>query len=109
MHYWGIINSENERQAARVAAEKTDPAIVASIVTSLAALADARLDAASLTAYYGAASPVSNDTIEVAYLDGNQAPTLEQQGGWAVDGTEFKVRMDASAKALDWKTLQRNG
>jgi hypothetical protein len=34
---------------------------------------------------------------------------MEQQQGWNVDGVEFKVRLDASAKALDWKTMQRNG
>lgn len=72
-------------------------------------VSDGRLDDASTSIYYGAADPAMHDTVVVDYLDGNQAPTLEQQGGWAVDGTEFKVRMDASAKALDWKTLQRNG
>lgn len=70
---------------------------------------DARLDDASTSIYYGAADPGMHDTVVVDYLDGNQAPTLEQQTGWAVDGAEFKVRMDAAAKALDWKTLQRNG
>ena len=70
---------------------------------------DARLDDASTSIYYGVADPAMHDTVVVDYLDGNQAPTLEQQGGWAVDGVEFKVRMDASAKALDWKTMQRTG
>lgn len=71
-------------------------------------IADARLDSNSLTAWYGAASPVSNDTIEVAYLDGNQAPTLEQQGGWDVDGVEFKVRIDAGVSPLDFRGLAKN-
>jgi ATP-dependent protease ClpP protease subunit/phage major head subunit gpT-like protein len=80
-----------------------------SVRNTFEVVSDARLDDASTTIYYGAADPAMHDTVVVDYLDGNQAPTLEQQGGWAVDGTEFKVRMDASAKALDWKTLQRNG
>lgn len=71
-------------------------------------IADARLDSSSLTAWYGAASPVVNDTIEVAYLDGNQAPTLEQQGGWTVDGVEFKVRIDAGVSPLDFRGLAKN-
>lgn len=71
-------------------------------------VADARLDAASTTAWYGAADPDVNDTIEVNYLDGNQAPYLEQRGGWNVDGAEFKVRIDAGVSALDWRTLAKN-
>lgn len=72
-------------------------------------VSDARLDDASTSIWYGAADPAMHDTVVVDYLDGVQTPTLEQQAGWSIDGAEFKVRMDASAKALDWKTLQRNG
>lgn len=71
-------------------------------------ISDARLDASSATAWYGAGSPTANDTIEVNYLDGNQAPYLEQRQGWNVDGTEFKVRIDAGVSPLDWKALARN-
>lgn len=71
-------------------------------------ISDARLDAASSTAYYGAANASITDTVEVQYLDGNQAPTLEQQNGWGVDGVDFKVRMDAGVKALSWKALAKN-
>jgi ATP-dependent protease ClpP protease subunit len=71
-------------------------------------IADARLDVASAANWYGAANPNTYDTIEVSYLDGNQAPTLEQQAGWGVDGVEFKVRLDAGVKALDYRTLAKN-
>ena len=71
-------------------------------------VADARLDASSSTAWYGAASAAQHDGIEVQYLDGNEAPTLEQQNGWHVDGVEFKVRMDAGVKALDFRTMAKN-
>jgi len=71
-------------------------------------ISDARLDAVSATAWYGAASSGMHDTIEVAYLDGNDRPYLEQQSGWTVDGTEFKVRLDAGVKALDFRTLAKN-
>ena len=70
-------------------------------------IADARLDAVSASNWYGAANPNQFDTIEVAYLDGQTAPTLEQQGGWTVDGVEFKVRIDAGVKALDWRGLAK--
>jgi ATP-dependent protease ClpP protease subunit len=70
-------------------------------------IADARLDGTSTAVHYAAANPNMHDTIEVAYLDGNESPTLEQQGGWTVDGVEFKVRLDAGVKALDWRGLAR--
>jgi ATP-dependent Clp endopeptidase proteolytic subunit ClpP len=71
-------------------------------------ISDARLDAASETTWFQLADPNMYDGIEVQYLDGNPNPTLEQQMGWNVDGTEFKVRLDAGAKALDYRTLVKN-
>ena len=71
-------------------------------------ISDARLDAASTSVWYGAANAQTFDTIEVAYLDGNQAPTLEQENGWSVDGVQMKVRLDAGVKALDFRTLAKN-
>ncbi|WP_027730878.1 ClpP-like prohead protease/major capsid protein fusion protein [Variovorax paradoxus] len=71
-------------------------------------ISDARLDASSAAAWYGAADPNSADTIEVNYLDGNDQPYLEQKVGWTVDGTEFKVRIDAGVAPLDYRTLAKN-
>jgi ATP-dependent protease ClpP protease subunit len=71
-------------------------------------ISDARLDAASATTWYGTANAAIHDTVEVAYLDGNDQPYLEQQNGWTVDGTEFKVRIDAGVKALDHLTMAKN-
>lgn len=71
-------------------------------------ISDARLDDSSATAWYGAANGSVNDTVEVSYLNGNDRPTLEQQDGWSVDGTEFKVRMEAAATPLDFRGLAKN-
>lgn len=71
-------------------------------------ISDARLDVASPLTWYGTANQGMHDTVEVSYLDGQQAPTLEQQDGWKVDGVEFKVRMDAGVKALDFRTMAKN-
>lgn len=71
-------------------------------------VSDARLDAASSTSWYGAASPTANDTIEVAYLDGVSEPWMESKDGWDVDGVEFKARIDAAVKALDHRGLYKN-
>lgn len=75
---------------------------------SFEVISDARLDETSTSVWYGAASASTFDTIEVAYLDGVQTPTLEQQNGWNVDGVQFKVRLDAGVKALDHRTLAKN-
>ena len=66
---------------------------------------DARL---SGTSWFMAADPAQVDTIEVSYLDGVQTPWLDQQDGWTVDGTEFKVRIDATATALAVQGLFKN-
>lgn len=69
---------------------------------------DARLDAASTTAWYLAADPTVFDSIEVAFLDGRQEPYMEMQPGWSTDAVEWKVRIDAAAAALDYRTLYKN-
>lgn len=71
-------------------------------------VSDARLDVVSAKSWYLAANASQFDTIEIGYLDGNQNPFLEQQDGWDVDGVEFKVRIDAAAKALEHRTLLKN-
>ena len=67
--------------------------------------ADARLDDNSSTTEYMVAAPGAYDTIEVAYLDGNESPYLEQQSGFSVDGATFKVRMDAGVAPLSFRTM----
>lgn len=69
---------------------------------------DARLDTHSATAWYLAADPNMHDTVEVAYLNGNETPMIDQQDGWKVDGVEFKVRIDAGVKPLDFRGLYKN-
>ncbi|MGL4727004.1 MAG: ClpP-like prohead protease/major capsid protein fusion protein [Scandinavium sp.] len=67
-------------------------------------ISEARLDDSSATDYYLAAAQ-GRDTIEVAYLDGVDAPYLEQQQGFTIDGAAFKVRIDAGVAPLDWRGL----
>ena len=68
----------------------------------------ARLDAASETAWYLAASPNQIDTIEYAYLEGQQGAYIETRNGFDVDGVEIKCRLDFGAKAIDWRGLYKN-
>jgi hypothetical protein len=75
----------------------------------LTSVISALLDQTSSTAWYLSCDPKSSiDTIEIAWLDGQSSPYLEQRSGWTVDGTEFKVRIDLGVKALDWRGLYLN-
>ena len=80
-----------------------------SVRNSFDVIADSRLDSFNAATWFGAADGGIHDTIEVAYLDGNSMPVLEEQDGWKVDGVEFKVRMDAGVSPLDFRTLAKNG
>lgn len=71
-------------------------------------ISDARLDASSSSVWYAAANQSLVDTIEVAYLNGQQSPSLESENGFTVDGITYKVRLEVAAKALGWYGLQRN-
>jgi hypothetical protein len=67
---------------------------------------EARLDSNSTTAWFLAA--MKNKTVRVFFLNGQQRPYLETKQGWTVDGVEYKVRIDAGAKAVDWRGLYNN-
>lgn len=69
-------------------------------------IVEPRLDAASANHWY-LASAQGTDTIEVAYLDGQSVPYIEQQDGFTVDGTAFKVRIDAGVAPLDFRGLAK--
>lgn len=71
-------------------------------------VSDARLDADSVTQYYAAADPNIVDTVEVAFLDGDDSPYMESKNGFTQDGVTYKVRIEAAAAALDFRGLARN-
>jgi hypothetical protein len=74
----------------------------------LEVVADARLDASDAAAWFMAADPSAVDTIEIAFLDGQQTPHMESQNGWSTDGVAFKVRHDIGVAALDLRGLYLN-
>lgn len=85
-----------------------NPAVANRVAGMAEVVSDARLDVASLTSWYLAGDPAQYDTIEVDYLNGQEAPTLEQKDGWNVDGVEMKVRMDAGVNLLDHRALLKS-
>jgi len=74
----------------------------------LTVVADAQLDAVDPDAYYFATAPGFIDTIEVGFLNGVDAPYIETQPGFEVDGITYKVRSEFGVKALDYRGLYKN-
>jgi len=74
----------------------------------LEVVSTARLDADDPLQWYLMANPNVFDTLEIAFLDGQESPYLETKDGWNVDGVEYKVRLDAVAGALDFRGLYQN-
>lgn len=65
-----------------------------------------RLDDNSTTAWYMLTT--KGRTVVIFFLNGVQTPYMEMKQGWNVDGVEYKVRIDAGAKAKDWKGMSKN-
>jgi len=107
-----IVPASLELKAEQLVAQNLIPAASANVVPqsirTLAPISEPRLDAASETAWYLAASPNQIDTIEYAYLEGQQGAYIETRNGFDVDGVEIKCRLDFGAKAIDWRGLYKN-
>jgi len=59
-------------------------------------------------AWFLSADTAMVDTIEYAFLDGEQELFTEQRTGFDVDGIEIKARMVFAAKAIDHRGLFKN-
>ena len=90
----------------------TTPNAVAGVnafANRLEPIEEARLiPAAGPDPWFLAADPSRIDTIEFAYLEGQQGVYTETRSGFEVDGIEIKARLDFGAKAIDWRGLFRN-
>lgn len=58
--------------------------------------------------WYLAASASEIDTVEVAFLNGQQSPTIEQMPGWNTDGMEYKVRVDFGVWCYEYRGMYKN-
>lgn len=54
------------------------------------------------------ANPADIDTIEYAYLEGEEGVFIEQRQGFEIDGLEIKARLDFAAKAIDHRGMVYN-
>ena len=107
-----IVPASLKLKAEQLVAQNLAPAssgnVVPQSIRTLAPISEPRLDAASETAWHLAASPNQIDTIECAYLEGQQGAYIETRNGFDVDGVEIKCRLDFGAKAIDWRGLYKN-
>ena len=77
--------------------------------SSLQVVEDRRLIPASgQDPWFLSAQPSLIDTIEYAYLEGQDGVHTETRMGFEVDGLEIKARHDFAAKAIDWRGLYKN-
>lgn len=58
--------------------------------------------------WFLACAPGLIDTIEYAYLEGEEGLYTEQRQGFEVDGLQVKARHCFAAKAIDWRGLNKN-
>ena len=74
----------------------------------LTPIAEPRLDNDSTDSWYLVADPNQVDTIEVAYLDGREAPYTEQETMFERDAIGYKVRHDLGVGVMDWRGFFKN-
>ena len=71
-------------------------------------IAEPRLDNDSTDSWYLVADPDQADTVEVAFLDGNEAPYVEEQQEFERDGLSYKIRHDFGAGVMEWRSFYKN-
>jgi hypothetical protein len=74
----------------------------------LTPISEPRLDAISAKAWYLIADPAMVDTIEVAYLDGNEQPYLDENELFERDAIGYKVRHDFGAGVMEYRSFYKN-
>ena len=107
-----VVPAALELAAEQLIAQNLVPArtgdVVPQSIRTLTPIAEPRLDAISASTWYLAANPAQIDTIEYAYLEGQQGAYIETRNGFDIDGVEIKCRLDFGAKAIDWRGLYKN-
>lgn len=74
----------------------------------LTPIADPRLSAMSTTAWYLVADPNQIDTIEIAFMDGQETPTIEEDQDFDTDSIRYKCRTFAGVGVMDPRGFIKN-
>ena len=75
---------------------------------ALTPIIEPQLEANSSTAWYLASDPSRIDTVEIAFLSGEETPVLESEFDFDKDVWKYKVRQTFGVKAIDWRGLYKN-
>lgn len=104
-----IVGPKNEFLALKMTSTSYTPNKQADIpvaaITGLIPIVDPRI---TDYRWFLAADPGQIDTVEYAFLDGEEELFMDQREGFNIDGIEVKARMVFAAKAIDWRGLFRN-
>lgn len=108
-----VVPTSLELEAEQLLAQNIVPAkstdVVPGSLRSLTVISEPRLDPGTgAVPWYLMASPAAIDTIEYAYLEGQEGVAMETRMGFDVDGMEIRARLDFGAKAIDWRGLYKN-
>lgn len=107
-----IVPSGSRAVEARKMVTATTPASTSDVnafANRLQVVEEPRLiPAAGTDPWFLAADPSRIDTVEYAYLDGQEGVYTETRAGFEVDGIEIKARHDFAAAAIDWRGLAKN-
>jgi len=105
-----IVPAALETKAQQIVAEilSAKSADVNPFAGKLQVVVEPRLDDVSETAWYLSAAPARIDTIEYAYLTGEEGVYIETQQGFDVDGVKIKARLDFGAGVIDHRGLFKN-
>jgi hypothetical protein len=74
-------------------------------LTGLTLIVDAEIENYE---WFLTADPAGLDTVEYAFLAGEEELFIDQREGFNIDGIEVKARLIFAAKAIDWRGLYRN-
>jgi hypothetical protein len=77
-------------------------------VNRLTVASSARLSNDSAAIWYLMADYNSIDTVEMAFLEGEEGPVVEEEDNFDDDTRRVKVRHHIAAKAIDWRGLVRS-
>lgn len=106
-----IVSSARELQARKLLSAllvATKSADVNVFSNAYDLVVEPRLDAVNPLEWFLAADPAQIDTVEYAYLEGEEGLYTEQRMGFDVDGLEVKARLDFAAKCIDHRGLWKN-
>lgn len=76
--------------------------------TPLQVIVEPRLGDNSSTAWYLAASLNQVEMLEMAKLEGQEAPFVDSQMGFEIDGIQWKIRHTLGVQVLDHRGLYKN-